>query len=118
MTHHTSVLRVLVYVNDHQIDVNKLLPIEVDAIADEIQKLWPPDLYYRVWFDVEKLIAHSDWWEVAFRVICYYIPGKEERCLFPEEHLNRVVKKHIPIHPAVNSYSQLAKGNVTVVHVI
>ena len=107
-------LKVLVFIDGIEQDPNKFSPKEVVMIAQEIKRLWPDDLYYRIWFDVEFIKPKRDWWEVLFRVVCYRMPGKDEHHPIPEELLNKFVNKKIKIYPFDDYKHQI----VEVVHVI
>jgi hypothetical protein len=121
MSYRVSSLKVLVLIDGIQQDPNKFHPKEVIAIANEIKRLWPNDTYERIWFDVEYIQPKKDWWEVVFRVVCYQMPGKDEKHPIPEKYLREIVNKVIKIYPynyLDHDYGGFHGHKVEVVHVL
>ena len=102
MTRTTISVRVLLYTNQNEFDWDDLTSRELDAIVNEIHKMWPPDIQSRVWFDVEKRerIANGQW-ETIVRVSCYHMPihDKSQCAEIPKVYTESLVGRKIRIFP-------------------
>jgi hypothetical protein len=102
MTNYATSVRVLLYINFHEVDWEDLTPRELEAILREIQKMWPPDLRSRVWLAVEKQGRFvGGRWETVVRVVCYHMPDKSQRAEIPQVYLNELLGKKFRIFPIV-----------------
>jgi hypothetical protein len=119
-------LKVLVFIDGRNVHIDEFLPKEIIAIAKEVKKLWPDDMFKRIWFDVETHRLQEDKWDNCIRVVCYRMPGKNERCEIPSEYLDRVLNNKIRIFPdmrPVNQFDQpriytLDRHEIEVLHVL
>lgn len=104
MTRSATSVRVLLYINQFEVDWDDLTPRELEAIVREVRKMWPPDMQSRVWFDVEKQGRFvGGRWETIVRVVCYHmpIPDKSRRAEIPYVYINGLVGEKIRIFPIV-----------------
>lgn len=99
-----SCLKVLVYIDGYQIDLNAIHSKEFKAIVDQVKKLWPDDMFNRVWYDIETSFENeNDELERRILVACYEQPTKSKRASIPIETLNRVLNRKIRIFPVVRN---------------
>lgn len=96
----TTSLRVRVFIDGLEEDLNVIHPKEFIAIVKEVEKLWPDDMFERIWYDIETLRENQNGrWDICIVVVCYYMPSKDERAPIPIECLNRVLDRKIEISP-------------------
>jgi hypothetical protein len=101
----TSV-RVLLYINFSEVEWDDLTPRELEAIVREVQKMWPPDMQTRVWFDIEKQGRFvGGQWETVVRVVCYHLPDKSQRTEIPQLYIDGLTGKKFRIFPIVEPES-------------
>lgn len=106
MTRATTSVRALLYINRENVDWDDLNLREFEAIVREIQKMWPPDMQSRVWFDVEaKQDGLNGRWETIVRVVCYHMPilVKQERADIPRVYIDGLVGRKFRIFPITDS---------------
>jgi hypothetical protein len=99
-----SSLRVNVFIDGVEEDLNAINSKEFTAIVKEVEKLWPDNMFERIWYDIETMRENENGrWDICITVVCYYMPSKEERASIPMECLNRVLDRKIEIFPFVRN---------------
>lgn len=94
-------LRGLIYVDGIETMPRQLTSMQLEAIARQVEKLWPPNPEIGIWFDVETLEKTNNYWIPALIVACYYLPDKVIRAIIPEQHLQTMLNRKIRIYPDV-----------------
>ncbi len=92
-------LKVLVYIDEAEVSPRDLTSRQLEEIAREVEKLWPPNEAYGIWFDVQTLKLTNNYWEISLIIVCYNMPNNRVRAVIPEHYLHNMLDRKIRIFP-------------------